>query len=97
MNALSGSEAPRGGRGTGAEANRALLRFLDMVYVQSSALERLDYDRASHDLRAKFRESGRTYVYHDVPQEIYDSLMFADSLGAYFNAHIRDHFDFEEL
>jgi hypothetical protein len=32
-----------------------------------------------------------------VPQEIYDSLIFADSLGVYFNAHIRDHFPFREI
>ena len=28
----------------------------------------------------------------DVPQEVYDCLIFADSLGAYFNADIRDRF-----
>ena len=68
-----------------------------MVYVQSSAIEKLAYDRESHALRATFRESGRTYLYRDVPEELYDGLLFADSLGAYFNDHIRDCFDFEEL
>lgn len=68
-----------------------------MPYVQSTALEQVTYDEAAHTLRARFRRSGRTYVYHDVPQEMYDSLIFADSLGAYFNDHIRDQFDFEEL
>ena len=81
----------------GAAANRPLLRFLNMVYVQSTALEQVAYDPKAHVLRAKFRESGRTYAYHDVPQELYDGLLFAESLGAYFNTHIRDHFDFEEL
>ena len=68
-----------------------------MVYVQSTALERVTYDRAHHTLQATFRGSGRTYLYHDVPQEVYDGLMFADPLGAYFNAHIRDCFTSEEL
>lgn len=68
-----------------------------MVYVQSTALERVDYDPSRHDLRATFRGSGRTYVYHEVPQDVFDGLMFADSLGAYFNTHIRDHFAFEEV
>jgi hypothetical protein len=68
-----------------------------MVYVQSSAIEKLAYDPASHALRATFRDSGRTYLYRDVPEELYDGLLFADSLGAYFSAHIRDCFDFEEL
>jgi hypothetical protein len=68
-----------------------------MPYVQSSALARVSYDEATHTLCATFRGSGRTYAYQDVPQEIYDSLMVADSLGNYFNACIRDHFPFREL
>jgi hypothetical protein len=32
-----------------------------------------------------------------VPQEVYDGLIFADSLGTYFNAHIRDCFACREL
>ena len=67
-----------------------------MVYVQSTALEQLAYDETAHILRAKFRQSGRTYVYRDVPQDVYDGLIFADSIGSYFNAHVRDRFDFEE-
>lgn len=68
-----------------------------MPYVQSAALELVTYDEATHTLRARFRQSGRTYAYYDVPQDLYDSLIFADSLGAFFNAHIRDQFDFEEV
>jgi hypothetical protein len=68
-----------------------------MPYVQSSALEQVSYDGAAHTLCATFRETGRTYVYQDVPEEIYDGLIFADSLGGYFNAHIRDHFPYREI
>jgi hypothetical protein len=68
-----------------------------MPYVQSSALEQVSYDEAAHTLCATFRESGRTYIYREVPQELYDGLIFADSLGGYFNAHIRDHFEFREI
>jgi hypothetical protein len=68
-----------------------------MPYVQSSALERVSYDEESHTLCATFRESHRTFVYQDVPQEVYDGLIFADSLGRYFNAHIRGHFPYREV
>ena len=68
-----------------------------MPYVQSAAIQSLSYDEAAHDLRATFRDSGRTYVYHDVPQELYDALLFADSLGRFFNRHIRDRFPVEEI
>ena len=46
---------------------------------------------------ATFRETHRTYIYEEVPQEVYDGLIFADSLGRYFNTHIRDHFPFHEI
>jgi hypothetical protein len=68
-----------------------------MAYVQSTALEEVAYNEKAHTLLARFRESGRTYLYRGVPQELYDGLIFADSLGAFFNAHIRDRFTCEEL
>ena len=67
-----------------------------MPYLQSEALKSVFYDEAHHALRATFRGSGRTYVYEDVPQELYDALLFADSIGAFFNRHIRDSFHFHE-
>jgi hypothetical protein len=77
-------------------ANSALRRFMDMPYVQSAAITSVSYDEAAHALRATFRDSGRTYVYEHVPVELYDALMFAQSLGAFFNRHIRGHFPFHE-
>ena len=59
-----------------------------MPYLQSSILETIIYDPAAHRLQAKFRGKGETIVYEDVPQEIYDSLIFADSIGAFFEARI---------
>jgi hypothetical protein len=70
---------------------------MNMPYVQSSALERVSYDEEAHTLCATFRGTHRTYVYEDVPLEVYDGLIFADSLGRYFNTHIRDHFPFHEV
>ena len=67
-----------------------------MPTVQSAALRAVFYDEARHALRATFRESGRTYVYEGVPQELYDRLLFADSIGSFFNRHIRDRFRFHE-
>jgi hypothetical protein len=68
-----------------------------MTCLQSAALAAVSYDEPRHALSATFRDSGRTYIYEDVPQELFDALLFADSAGAYFNAHIRDHFAFHEV
>ena len=67
-----------------------------MPYVQSSALEKVTYDEDTHTLRATFRDNHRTFIYDDVPQELYDALIFSASLGRFFNAHIRDHFPYRE-
>jgi lysyl-tRNA synthetase class 2 len=67
-----------------------------MTAVDSSALSHLYYDPHSETLRAIFRDSGRIYVYRNVPQATYDELLAAPSLGAFFNSHIRDAFPFEE-
>jgi hypothetical protein len=59
-----------------------------MPYVQSHSIEAVAYDETAHRLRAKFRTDGRVIVYENVPPEVYDSLIFADSLGTYFREHI---------
>ena len=59
-----------------------------MAYLQSAAIETIAYDENTHSLRAKFRDDGRTVIYEDVPQEIYDGLIFADSIGRFFKDHI---------
>jgi lysyl-tRNA synthetase class 2 len=68
-----------------------------MPFLQSAALKSVFYDESRHALRATFRDTGRTYVYEDVPQELYDRLLFAESIGAFFNRHIRDRFRFREI
>jgi hypothetical protein len=78
-------------------AKARLYRYVGMPFVQSSALESLAYDESGHRLRATFRGSGRTYEYEDVPQDLYDALIFSDSIGAFFNSHIRDRFPFHEV
>jgi hypothetical protein len=59
-----------------------------MPYVQSLSIEAVAYDETAHRLRAKFRNDGRVVVYENVPQDVYDSLIFSDSLGTYFHEHI---------
>lgn len=41
--------------------------------------------------------TGRRYIYHRVPPEVADKLSSAFSKGRYFNAHIRDHYDYSEV
>lgn len=64
---------------------------MQRIRVESSELASVGYDEASHVLEVEF-VAGGTYRYGGVPLEVYDALMAADSLGRYFNAHIRGHY-----
>ncbi|HNR93588.1 MAG TPA: KTSC domain-containing protein [Kiritimatiellia bacterium] len=65
------------------------------VAIDSSLLEKVKYDGAAQTLTVVF-DSGETYVYAGVPQAIYDGLMAAPSKGSFFEASIKDAFQFEK-
>ena len=67
-----------------------------MPHVDSTAIEKIDYRLDRNELFVTFT-SGRKYVYFDVPAAIHRHFLDADSFGRYFNANIRDHYDFREL
>ncbi len=66
--------------------------LLHAMRLQSHSLEAVAYDEKAQILKARFRDSGQTVVYEDVPQDVYDSLIFADSIGRYFQDHIEGRF-----
>lgn len=68
-----------------------------MPLTVSSSIERVYYDLRERTLKVTFRDSQRTYIYENVSEEEYDALMAAESMGAYFNANIRDKHPFHEV
>jgi hypothetical protein len=68
-----------------------------MTYVQSACLEAVAYDGTAHVLQAKFRSDGRVMAYENVPQDVYDALIFADSIGGYFHDHIESAYPAHEI
>jgi hypothetical protein len=64
--------------------------------VISSALVSVKYDGASENLEICF-VNGRTYLYSNVPSDVYKALLGAESKGRFFNAQIRDHYSYREL
>ena len=59
-----------------------------MPYLQSDMIEAVFYEEQARLLTIKFRTDGQVAVYENVPQEIYDSLIFADSIGEFFETHV---------
>lgn len=59
--------------------------------VVSSHLERVRYDEDSMVLEIEFH-GGDQYQYFDVPKNIYEGLISANSKGGYFHNNIKGHF-----
>ncbi len=59
--------------------------------VDSSSLRSVGYDRATETLEVEFR-NGSIYRYEGVAVEVWNRLRHADSLGRFFQDHVRDQF-----
>lgn len=58
-----------------------------LIPVNSSAIRAVGYD--GYTLAVLFRSSDTVYEHPGVPAWIYAGLMFASSMGAFYNQHIR--------
>lgn len=70
--------------------------FIERKPIQSSDLASVGYDAKHRLLEIEFR-SGGIYRYLEVPVEIHERLLAADSKGRFFAAHIRNQFRFERV
>ena len=61
--------------------------------MPSSVIHSFEYDPRRRELSIVF-QSGRRYVYQDVPPATFAGLQDAASHGDYFNTHIREQFAF---
>jgi hypothetical protein len=61
--------------------------------MPSTVIRSFAYDDARRELRIRF-QSGRRYVYLDVPPEMFDRMKGSFSKGEFFNQHIRNQFRF---
>ena len=64
--------------------------------MPSAVIRSLSYDSQSQALTITF-QSGRRYLYRDVPETLAAEMKRAFSKGEFFNEHIRARFAFERL
>ena len=64
--------------------------------MPSTVIRSFSYDPASAELLITF-QSGRQYVYCDVPEEIYTAMKAAFAKGEFFNSRVRDHYSFRRM
>ena len=62
---------------------------MSLMLVNSSAIRAVGYDGST--LTVEFH-SGRVYDHPRVPYSVYDGLMQAESMGRYYNRHIRERY-----
>lgn len=60
---------------------------MSLLFVSSSAIRAVGYD--GHTLAVQFTTSDTVYLHHGVPYAVYAALMQAESMGAFYNRHIR--------
>lgn len=66
---------------------------MEMQEVKSSWIEAVGYDEGAQELHVKFRPGrggGKTYIYGMVSREVYEEMLEAESVGRYYQAHIKD-------
>ena len=61
--------------------------------MPSTVIRSFRYNARSRELRILF-QSGKEYVYADVPAELYAEMQDASSKGEFFNQYIRGKFAF---
>ena len=69
---------------------------INRVPVDSSNIRSIGYDFDTQILEIEFL-SGGIYRYSNVPSNIHDELMAADSKGRYFAANIKEQYTTEKI
>ena len=64
--------------------------------VQSSNIVSIGYDEVLYVLEVEFIGSG-IYQYADIPKEIYESFIKADSVGKFFYANIKGKYSYSKI
>lgn len=69
---------------------------MEMQFVDSSNIERIGYDPNSSTLRVEFK-SNRTYDYSNVPENVFNELRNASSVGSYHARNIKNLYPYTEI
>lgn len=64
--------------------------------VSSSSVASVGYDDDASVLELAFH-SGGVYRYEDVPRDVYEGMLAADSKGRYFHEEVRGRFDYRRV
>jgi hypothetical protein len=66
--------------------NRGDIKMIELKQVESSNIDKVGYDEKTLFILFK---NGGLYKYIDVPSDIYDGLVVAESVGKYLNTEVK--------
>lgn len=66
---------------------------MKMIPVESSNIQSIGWE--DMELYITFN-SAITYVYYDVPEEVFEEMLDAPSQGKYFHANIKGKYDYDK-
>jgi hypothetical protein len=69
---------------------------MELINVDSSMISAVGYDEQQRVLEVVFKPTG-VYRYRDVPKEVYQQLLGADSKGSYMRDQIIDMYPTERV
>ena len=69
----------------------------EMQMIDSTMIEAVGYEPDTQQLHVRFAKSGDTYVYYAVEEWVFSGMLESESKGQYFNATVRDAYQFEKL
>ncbi|MCL6457362.1 MAG: KTSC domain-containing protein [Gorillibacterium sp.] len=64
-----------------------------LLPVQSSNIAAVGYDNVENVLHVQFKGNEKVYTYQGVPNEEYNAMMVADSIGSYYAKNIRKKYE----
>ncbi len=69
---------------------------MSWIDVSSTNLSRVRYDDSKNTLEIEF-QGGRVYQYFDVPKQIFEGLLKAESKGKFFHEQIKGHYRYARV
>lgn len=69
---------------------------MEMINVDSSNVAAVGYDENSSTLQIEFN-NGSMYQYFDVPENLFEGLRDADSVGGYLAANIKGAYRYSKV
>lgn len=69
---------------------------MSWINVSSTNLSRVRYDDSKNILEIEF-QGGRVYQFFDVPKQVFEDLLNAESNGKFFHEQIKGHYRYARV